>query len=88
MRAAAVLDGRNGRRGLVPDLGGCGGDVCGVRDGVQGRECQGTGLVFLEWGGRGSRLMFRAGQQGNVFITLGARPPAVSAGNASDDATA
>ena len=52
MRAAVVLDGRNGRRGLVSDLGGCGGDVCGVRDEFQRRECQGTGLVFLEWGRR------------------------------------
>ena len=48
----------------------------------------GDWVGVLGVGGRGSRLMFRAGQQGNVFITLGARPPAVSAGNVSDDATA
>ena len=71
MRAAAVLDGRNGRRGLVSDLGGCGGDVCGVRDGFQGRECQGTGLVFLELGGEGVEANVSCRAAGECFHHVG-----------------
>ena len=60
-----------------------------------GRFSQGGSSRQLGWSswsvtraGEICRLTGRLGQQGNVFLTLGNRPPGVSVGNSSDDATA
>ena len=58
---------------------------------LQGGSYRGLGWfsqIMMRVRGENCRLTCHLGQQGNVFLTLGARSPTVSTGNRSDDATA